>query len=578
MTSNKFRYLIGPPAVNPVSRKARSIPVLNPLDRYGRVFFFSWLGFMVAFLSWFAFPPLLILSIRDDLHMTQTEVATSNIVALVATLLVRLVAGSLCDRYGPRYVFAGLLFCGSIPTALVPTLKNANGLIAIRFFVGILGGTLVPCQVWCTGFFDKNVIGTANALAGGWGTSGGGITYFVMPAVVDSLVQARGLTPHVAWRVAFVVPFILINAVAASILLFCDDTPTGPWSGRHVVIDGGPPTPPPEAVNPHTENTKDIEKAATKPTGPESSETVEQANMEIIKAPGFLSALRIIFSPQSIALAAPYACSFGSELAINSIIGSYYYTHFPELGQTRAGRWAAMFALLNIVFRPTGGIVSDIIYKHTGSVWCKKLWLSFLGVMVGVFELAIGLSDPPREQLMFGLIAGLAFFIDSCNGASFAVVPHVFPSANATMQLRFTLAALSAMAPAANARIYGIAIPETIKAGDEITAIIASSNYIQSVYDVAIAFGISPAAAAYPDSLGTVLDSFYLGPEKSNSLKNLTEVITFPDSLKEGDHVVSASLMSLYGATSGPTLTNYNVTIQIGDKTSDTYVSSWEQN
>lgn len=25
-------------------------------------------------------------------------------------------------------------------------------------------------------FFDKNVVGTANALAGGWGNSGGGIT------------------------------------------------------------------------------------------------------------------------------------------------------------------------------------------------------------------------------------------------------------------------------------------------------------------------------------------------------------------------------------------------------------------
>lgn len=80
------------------------------------------------------------------------------------------------------------------------------------------------------------------------------------------------------------------------------------------------------------------------------------------------------------------------------------------------------------------------------------------------------------------------------------------------MQLRSTLVALSVLAAGANARIYGIALPETIKAGDEVTAIIAASNYIQSVYDVAIAFGIAPEAAAHPDTLGTVLDSFYLGP------------------------------------------------------------------
>ena len=46
------------PQVNPLTYKALSIPIFNPINRYGRVFFFSWLGFFVAFLSWFAFPPL----------------------------------------------------------------------------------------------------------------------------------------------------------------------------------------------------------------------------------------------------------------------------------------------------------------------------------------------------------------------------------------------------------------------------------------------------------------------------------------------------------------------------------------
>jgi MFS transporter, NNP family, nitrate/nitrite transporter len=53
---------------------------------------------------------------------------------------------------------------------------SSNGLIALRFFVGILGASFVPCQVWTTGFFDKDVVGTANALTAGWGNAGGGIT------------------------------------------------------------------------------------------------------------------------------------------------------------------------------------------------------------------------------------------------------------------------------------------------------------------------------------------------------------------------------------------------------------------
>ncbi len=39
------------PLVNPVNRKAHSIPGLNPINVYGRVFFFSWFGFFVAFVS-----------------------------------------------------------------------------------------------------------------------------------------------------------------------------------------------------------------------------------------------------------------------------------------------------------------------------------------------------------------------------------------------------------------------------------------------------------------------------------------------------------------------------------------------
>ena len=40
------------PVVNPVNRKARSIPGFNPINVYGRVFTFAWFGFFVAFWSW----------------------------------------------------------------------------------------------------------------------------------------------------------------------------------------------------------------------------------------------------------------------------------------------------------------------------------------------------------------------------------------------------------------------------------------------------------------------------------------------------------------------------------------------
>merc|ERR1711881_594827 len=103
---------------------------------------------MGAFLSWYAFPPLLTLTIRKD-----------HIMSLTGTLVIRLIAGPLCDRFGPRYVFVGCLLAGAIPTAMAGLVTSPTGIIVLRFFIGVLGASFVPCQVWSTGFFDKNVVG-----------------------------------------------------------------------------------------------------------------------------------------------------------------------------------------------------------------------------------------------------------------------------------------------------------------------------------------------------------------------------------------------------------------------------------
>jgi NNP family nitrate/nitrite transporter-like MFS transporter len=89
-----------------------------------------------------------------------------------------------------------------------------------------------------------------------------------------------------------------------------------------------------------------------------------------------------------------------------------------------------MFGLMNFVFRPLGGLIADLIYKLTGSVWGKKGWIVFCSVIMGCFEIAIGLTNSKQKTTMFGLIAGLAVFMDASNGANFAVVPHVHPFAN----------------------------------------------------------------------------------------------------------------------------------------------------
>jgi len=439
------------PELNPYNKKARSIPVLNPVNKYGRVFFFSWMGFFIAFWSWYAFPPLLSKSIKADMHLSQDQIANSNIVALCATLLVRFIAGPMCDHFGPRITFASLLFAGAIPTALAGTAHSATGLYFIRFFVGILGGTFVPCQVWTTGFYDKNVVGSANALVGGWGNSGGGITYFVMPAIYDSLKSNQGLSSHVAWRVSFIVPFIMISACALALLLLTEDTPTGKWSERGVTVVSGDRTnqadheivpttgalddKPAAAASLSSNDEKKYEKPTTDvETARGDVQVMDEVQHEVVVKPTLKEGLKVMFSLQTISLCAGYFCSFGGELAINSILGSYYLKNFPYLGQTQSGRWAAMFGLLNVITRPLGGFIADLLYKATGqSLWAKKIWISFVGVMAGVMCIVIGKMDSHDLSEMIGLIALMAIFLEAGNGANFALVPHVHPHANGVL-------------------------------------------------------------------------------------------------------------------------------------------------
>jgi len=312
-----------------------------------------------------------------------------------------------------------------------------------------------------------------------------------MPLLYDSLRKDRGLTPHVAWRVAFIVPFILIVTTAIGMLLTCQDTPMGSWADRErhtqelldahlhqmgaiVTVPGTNPT----ASNSSLEHTSPYEDVDTKDTKQQHSrrqsmdvakgemssigdheiqmgqqEMLDTARGETVQKPTGKEALAVIFSLQSLFHCATYMCSFGGELAINSYIASYYLKNFPYLGQTKAGQWGSMFGLLNVITRyalpissqlipvikfltcvparPLGGVIADLLYtKISKNLWLKHAWISFVGITSGAFLIAIGLTNPHDEHMMFGLIAGMAFFLEAGNGANFALVPHVHPHAN----------------------------------------------------------------------------------------------------------------------------------------------------
>ncbi|KAG6003971.1 hypothetical protein E4U21_001551 [Claviceps maximensis] len=448
------------PQVNPINRKARSIPVFNVVDQYGRVFFFSWTGFMLGFWAWYTFPPLLTVTIKKDLNLTSSQIANSNIISLCATLLLRTIAGPLCDHFGSRKVYVWLLIAGCLPIGLAPLVTSATGLYVCRFFIGILGATFVPCQVWCTAFFDKNIVGTANALSGGWGNAGGGITYFIMPAVFDSLVMTQGLSASKAWRVTFIVPLVCLIACSLGMYFLCPDTPLGSWEERSQRIqenmdkfasgsssasnmpntisgssncdeEKGRCSEDVSSLTPRTGTT-----TTTTISAESLSEAMVMAQAETVSAPSLRDSLSIIFSPQTFFHVVTYSCSFGSELAINSILSSYYKANFPHLNQTQASNYAAIFGFLNFVTRPLGGVVADMLYNNSRrNLWMKKGWITTCGVLGGALLITVGQLNPSETNgrdlgTLVGLVSLAAVFVEAGNGANFALVPHVHPSAN----------------------------------------------------------------------------------------------------------------------------------------------------
>lgn len=299
---------------------------------------------------------------------------------LFYSLLVRLVAGPSCDRFGPRLTFAGCLLVGALPTFLAGTISNAGGLYTIRFFVGILGGSFVPCQVWTTGFFDKKIVGTANSLTAGLGNAGGGVTYFIMPAIYNSLKRNQHLSSHVAWRVSFVVPGIIITVAAICLIVLCPDTPTGKWSDRlqaaennlrihdvegTIVSVPGDVSAEAPADNSSPGSEVDVENEKKHSKRHDSSfgqdeaqmgeqEMLDTARGEIIQKPSWGEAMHVVFSLQTMVTALCYFCTFGTELSVNSILGNYYKKDFPKMTLQDSGNYAAIFGLLNVVARPLG--------------------------------------------------------------------------------------------------------------------------------------------------------------------------------------------------------------------------------
>lgn len=345
-----------------------------------RAFHFSWLGYINAFIVWFAISPLLP-EIKKTLNLSKQEVWTSNIIAVSGTAFLRVALGPFVDKYGARIPMGILLMCCSIPTACLGLVKTRTGLYVIRFFIGLAGGVFVMCISWCTRMFSKNVVGTANAFAAGWGNLGAGVTTLLVGSILFPLFKI-GMSPEMAWRTVCLIPATLSFVTGIIIIKYSDDCPKGDYA--------------------------EMKKNGT-------FVDVSAKTSMSLGTKNYNTWLLFI----------QYACCFGVELTMDNAATLYYHNEFGFQTE-KAAAIASIFGFMNIFSRGLGGYLSDVMNRNwsmKGRLWLQAIFLFIEGLLIVGFIHAKNLGVSIFVFTLFSL------FAEMLCGTSFGIAPYIEPNA-----------------------------------------------------------------------------------------------------------------------------------------------------
>ncbi|MES2892220.1 MAG: NarK family nitrate/nitrite MFS transporter [Bacteroidota bacterium] len=335
-------------------------------------FHITWLTFFACFFGWFGLAPLMP-TIRADLGLSKSEVGNTIIAAVSATIFARLIIGKLCDTWGPRKTYTALLLIGAFPVMCVGLADSYTSFLLFRLAIGVIGASFVITQFHTSVMFAPNIKGTANAVAGGWGNLGGGVTNMLMPVIFATIV-GFGYTNAQAWRYAMIVPGVMLLVMAVLYYRYTKDTPQG--------------------------NYEDINRLK-KATG--------KTDWSV------LTDWRV----WSLSLA--YAVCFGMEITFDGV-AALHFTDTFKLSQGAAGFWAGMFGFMNIFARALGGISADKIGKKYG-MRGKGLLLAVMLLLEGCGIILFALAGS-LEMAILSMVT-FALFLKMANGATYAITPFV---------------------------------------------------------------------------------------------------------------------------------------------------------
>jgi len=354
--------------------------LLSCAQPHMRTFWAATFGFFCTFFSVFA-PAALGYMIKKSkwdadtqtgdggLNLDKDALSLAGNLAVSGTVVMRVIAGPMCDLWGARKTFILLLLVAIPGMVILMTAQGEAAYILGRFIIGLSLATFVTCQVWCSQFFERRIIGTVNATAGGWGNVGGGVTLLLMPQIAESVKSwqlGQGKQPGEAidftWRFIILVP-MLMHIVAALFIMTGRDLADGSYS--------------------------ELETSGAK----QKSKGAASGSFELVKV-GFSNTNALV-------LMLGYALCFGVELTMNNKLVGYFDNYYAKPPRT-AGVMGASFSLMNLFARSWGGMLSDTVAIKFGlrgritAMWLIQTLEGMLCIFLGM--VTINMKNPDSHE------------------------------------------------------------------------------------------------------------------------------------------------------------------------------------
>ncbi len=410
------------------------INLLNFKDPKIKTLHITWFAFFLSFLVWFSHAPMLAV-IKEAFDLTTQQVKALMILNVAMTIPSRIFIGMMVDKYGPRIVYSSLLVISGAICLLFATSNSYAQLALFRFLLGFVGAGFVIGIRMVGEWFPAKTVGLAQGIYGGWGNFGSAAGAMTLPTLALIYGGENG------WRWALATTGIIAMVYGVFYYTQARNTPKGStyfkpkktgglevtsWRDFWFYLAMNIPMYIALAVLTWKLSPSNLGLLTAEATSAiyvilvviyiVQVYQIWHVNHEHLKQ-GVPQIQRYKFKQVAI-LDWAYFATFGSELAVVSMLPLFFLDTFEGLDPVKAGLLASGFAFMNLVARPGGGWISD----HFGRR--KTLMILIAGLAIGYFVLS---QIDGSWWIPLAVIATMccSFFVQAGEGAVFAMVPLV---------------------------------------------------------------------------------------------------------------------------------------------------------